>query len=105
MGFFSRLFNQSPPSAQVANERLQLIIAHDRADISRETLETLKDDIISVISKRVEIDRDNVQVTVSNTSQGSRLVANIPLLRKRLPVKAPSAGAASTRGAKPHKAR
>ncbi len=105
MSFFSRLFKPSPPSAGVAHERLQLIIAHDRADISRETLETLKDDIISVISKRVEIDRGNVQVTVSNTPQGSRLVANIPLLRKRLPVKASSDRAASTRGSKSHKAR
>lgn len=105
MSFFSRLFNQTPPSAKVASERLQLIIAHDRADISRETLETLKDDIISVISKRVEIDRQNVQVTVSNTPQGSRLVANIPLLRKRLPMKVSSDRGSSTRGSRSPKAR
>ena len=57
----SGLFNffrgrKEPASRDVAKQRLQLVLVHDRANISPGLLETLKDEIIDVISKRVEID-------------------------------------------------
>lgn len=83
MDFFKRLLGKSPDSAQVAKERLQLVLAHDRTSISPDTLEKLKDEIIAVISKHVEIDRANVDVTISRSSHGNRLVADIPVLGLR----------------------
>jgi septum formation topological specificity factor MinE len=44
-------------------------------------LEQIKDDIIEVIAKRLEINPDTVVVNLDNTSQESRLVAEIPLLQ------------------------
>ena len=70
-------------SAESAKERLQLVLAHDRTHISPETLEILKDEIISVISKHVEIDRSHVAVSISRGPQGNRLVADIPVLGVR----------------------
>ena len=49
MDFLARVFGHSPRSANVAKERLQLVLAHDRTNISAETLAALKDEIISVI--------------------------------------------------------
>ncbi len=84
MDFLKRLFGHSPESAQVAKERLQLVLAHDRTSISPETLQKLKDEIITVISKHVEIDRAHVDVTMSRSPRGgNRLVADIPLLGVR----------------------
>jgi cell division topological specificity factor len=81
MNFLSRLFERPSKSADTAKERLQFVLAHDRADISPETLDLLKDEVISVISKYVEIDRDHVEISISNVANIQRLVANIPVLR------------------------
>ncbi len=83
MNFLDRLLGRSPATAPVAKERLQLVLAHDRTHISPETIEILKDEIINVISKHVEIDRAHVAVSVSRSAQGNRLVADIPVLGVR----------------------
>ena len=81
MNFLRRLFERPSKSADTAKERLQFVLAHDRSDISPETLDLLKDEVISVISKYVEIDRDHVEISISNVANIQRLVANIPVLR------------------------
>lgn len=81
MDFLARLFERPPKSADTAKERLQFVLAHDRSDISPETLDLLKDEVISVISKYVEIDRDHVEISISTDANIQRLVANIPVLR------------------------
>ena len=85
MKFFERLRGRhyEPSSGEVAKERLRLVLAHDRTSISPAMLNTLKDEIISVISRHVAIDADDVQVTFSQSARESRLVADIPLLIKR----------------------
>jgi len=70
-------------SGKVAKERLLLVLAHDRANIPPGLLDTLKDEIITVISRHIAIDADDVQVTFSQTAQESRLVADIPLATGR----------------------
>jgi cell division topological specificity factor len=70
-------------SGKVAKERLRLVLAHDRAHISPGLLDTLKDEIISVISRHIDIDAENVQVSISQSARESRLVADIPLLAGR----------------------
>jgi cell division topological specificity factor len=70
-------------SGEVAKERLRLVLAHDRAHISPGLLDTLKDEIIDVISKHINIDPDGVQVTISESTRESRLVADIPLTAGR----------------------
>jgi cell division topological specificity factor len=71
------------PSGEVAKERLRLVLAHDRASISPALLETLKDEIVTVISRHVAIDAEGVQVTFSQSAHETRLVADIPLLTRR----------------------
>jgi cell division topological specificity factor len=86
MGILDRLFGQREPSSrEVAKERLQLVLAYDRVKISPELLQTLKNELITVISKHVEIDREGVEVTFSQGKRRSRLIADIPLLGTRRP--------------------
>lgn len=85
MNFLDRIFGRSSKSASAAKERLQFVLAHDRSDISPETLDLLKDEIVKVISKHVEIDLEQVEVTVSRSGTIHRLVANIPVLNTRPP--------------------
>ena len=70
---------KSTTSRSVAKERLQLVLVHDRAQISPQLLERIKDDIIAVISKHVDIDPDAVDINFTHTGRESRLQADIPL--------------------------
>ncbi len=81
MGFLNRIFGEKQPSSrQVAKERLQLVLVHDRIKISPAMLERMKDELITVISRYVEIDADSVEVTFTQSKRQSRLVADIPLV-------------------------
>jgi cell division topological specificity factor len=80
MGLLRKLVGRGQPvSSQVAKQRLQLVLVHDRANISPGLLEKIKDDIINVISRHIEIDRNNVQVSFTQQGSENRLVADIPL--------------------------
>lgn len=82
--FLDRLIGRgAPSSAHTAKERLKLVLIHDRADISPGLLETMRDDLVSVISKHVGVDRDAVRLRLTHDRHESRLVADIPLVPAR----------------------
>lgn len=66
-------------SADSAKERLQLVLIHDRTDMSAAELTALKDELIEVISRYVEIDPAAVQIELEHDGRSQRLVADIPL--------------------------
>ncbi|MEJ2749240.1 MAG: cell division topological specificity factor MinE [Anaerolineae bacterium] len=80
MSWLSRLFGQQEKSGTVAKQRLQMVLIHDRSEVSPGLLEQIKDDIIKVIAERLTIDPDNVEVNLTQTARESRLVAEIPLV-------------------------
>ena len=79
MGFLRKLMGGREKSSQVAKRRLQLVLVHDRANISPGLLQVIKDEIINVISRHIEIDRNGVEINFSQQGHESRLVADIPL--------------------------
>jgi cell division topological specificity factor len=79
MSWLNRLFGREEKSASAAKSRLQMVLTHDRSDISPGLIEEIKDDIIAIIAKRLAIDPDHVQVNLTRTQKESRLVAEIPL--------------------------
>jgi cell division topological specificity factor len=84
MGFLEWIFGRREPSSgRVAKDRLRLVLTQDRAGISPALLDTLKDEIIAVISRHVDVEVDGVQVTVTQNGHESSLVADIPLANPR----------------------
>ncbi len=83
MNFVRRLFGGGDDSASAAKERLQLVLVHDRADIGPGRLEAMKDEMLEVISRYVEIDRQSVSISLTNDRNEQRLVADIPLSPRR----------------------
>jgi len=77
MNFFERLTGKK--SAKNAKERLQLVLIHDRIDLTPAVLESLKNDLIAAISKHIDIDPSSVRIEVENEGRSQRLVADIPL--------------------------
>ncbi len=75
MNFFSR----KKSAATSAKERLQLVLVHDRTDLTPAELESLKDELLKTISRYIDIDPEAVQIGLERDGRAQRLVADIPL--------------------------
>ena len=74
-GFLDRLFNRETKSARMAKERLQLVLIHDRVDLTSSRLDALKDDLIATISRYVDIDPDAVRINMEKGIAGMSVPA------------------------------
>lgn len=66
-------------SANAAKERLQLVLIHDRTDLSPRVMEDMRDEIIEVISRHINVDKDAVQIKVQQDGREQYLLAEIPI--------------------------
>ncbi len=68
------------PTAEVARERLQILLAHERASAGQEGLvATLREEILAVIAKHVSVERDKVQVKLERDGEMSTLAIDIEM--------------------------
>lgn len=79
MSWMNKLFGQKEKSGSVAKQRLQMVLIHDRSEVSPGLIEQIKNDIIQVIANRLAIDAENVKIDLTQSGRESRLVAEIPL--------------------------
>jgi len=75
-----RLSGKKRRSAYQAKERLQLVLIHDRTNLSQSVLETMKDEIIDVISRHIDIAPDDVRIAINRDGRQQRLIADIPIV-------------------------
>lgn len=81
MNILDRLFGRREPSSrEVAKERLQLVLVHDRVKLPPELIDTLKSEIIAVISKHVTIDQDAMEIKLTHGKGFQKLTADIPII-------------------------
>ncbi len=66
-------------SAKSAKERLQLVLIHDRTDLSPAALDALRDDLIATISRHIDIDPASMHIDIEREGRSQRLIADIPL--------------------------
>lgn len=78
-GWLEWLTGQKPKSAGQAKERLKLVLINDRTDLTNEELEMLKNELLEVISRHIEIDPSAVHITMAQEGREQRLLADIPL--------------------------
>ncbi len=84
MGIFS--FFKKEKSKDEAKNRLKFVLIQDRAMLPSGVLENMKDDILKVLSKYVEIDKKKLNIEVSACEEDPRkvaLIANIPIVNKK----------------------
>jgi cell division topological specificity factor len=77
------MLGRESSSKNIAKERLRLVLVHDRASISPQMLNNLKEDLIKVISNYMEIDESALEVNLSQDDREVALVANIPVVRMK----------------------
>ena len=73
-------------SGSVAKDRLKLLLVSDRANCSPETMEMIKNDIIKVISKYMEIDAEGLDIQITQTESDGKN-GNVPALFANIPIK------------------
>ena len=88
MNFFKNLVKKekSKESSDTAKERLHLVLMQDRANVSADFLELMKQEIIEVIKKYIDVDEKEIDVHLTNkanedgTVGAPALYANIPIV-------------------------
>jgi cell division topological specificity factor len=73
------LTGQKNKSAGQAKERLKLVLINDRTDLTPAQLDSLKNELLEVISRYIEIDPSSVSITMAQEGREQRLLADIPL--------------------------
>ena len=80
MGFFRSLFQPKRSSAQVAKERLKIVLAHERAsNRAPDFLPLLQKELLAVVGRYVEISEEMIRVTLANSGDTSSLEVNIEI--------------------------
>ena len=75
----NRIFSKEPSSAEKAKERLRLVLINDRTDLSSAAMESLKDDLLDVLSKYIQIDSTAMKINITKEGRQQRLIADIPI--------------------------
>ena len=87
----AKLLRRQEASANTARERLQLVLAHDRTDLSPDLLDQMRREILEVVAKYVEIDLEEGAVSLETEDRMTALVANLPIKRPiEMPTDTPS---------------
>ena len=77
--FLKKLFGHSG-SSSTAKERLRLVLMTDHLELAPEMIEAMKRDLVDVISRYVEVDRDKIDVKFEQQDKALAMLANIPIL-------------------------
>ncbi|MCR5023600.1 MAG: cell division topological specificity factor MinE [Lachnospiraceae bacterium] len=85
MDFFRR-----KTSSEVAKDRLKMVLVSDRSAVNPEIMERIKNDIIQVLAKYVEIDQDGLDIKITQVDaegEDKAAGATVPALYANIPIK------------------
>lgn len=77
----NKLFASRNGSKDDAKSRLKLLLVHDQVDLTPTQLESMKAEIIEVICRYVEIERDTVDFKLEKSNGEIALVSSVPVRR------------------------
>jgi cell division topological specificity factor len=84
----SRIFGRRKvASKDLAKDRLKLVLVHDRANTDTEFLEKIRDEIMAVLEKYMDVSDTglDIQITTAQSEDGK---STVPALTANIPIKA-----------------
>jgi cell division topological specificity factor len=94
--WFRKVFSPEPSSSSAAKERLRLVLMTDHLSMAPEMIEAMKRDLVDVISRYVEVDRQKIEVNFEQQDKALAMLANIPIISVNRPAGGDTAGGGST---------
>ena len=84
MRFLDWLFGKEEDSARShARDRMRRMVIHDRLELPADRVSSLEEELVAVVSRYFEIDRDTTRFDLQQYERKASLVANFPLLRSK----------------------
>ncbi|NLC57150.1 MAG: cell division topological specificity factor MinE [Armatimonadetes bacterium] len=83
MALLNRIFGRSESSGKVASERLRKVVVQDRANVSPQTMDQMRTQVLNKLAEYMEVDEKNSSITISANEGSVNLVANIPIRRMK----------------------
>ncbi len=82
-------FFKKKTSSEVAKDRLKMVLVSDRSAVNPEIMERIKNDIIGVLAKYVEIDQDGLDIKITQVeAEGAEKAGDtVPALYANIPIK------------------
>ena len=81
MSLISRILGrEAANSRQVAKERLQLVLVHDRIHMTPSQMAAMRDELLAVVTRYFDVDCDGVEITFTQNKRTNRLVAEVPVV-------------------------
>ncbi len=85
MGLFDFMAGRKKPTpGEVAKERLKVALVHDRIKVNPELLELIKADLLTAISRRLDVDEQHVQLSMAREDRWDKLQADVPIKRQKV---------------------
>ena len=82
----SKIFGKKNRSKDAAKDRLKLVLVHDRANVSPEFLQKIKDEIMQVLAKYMDVSTEGLDINVT-TAQGEDGTSRVPAITANIPIK------------------
>jgi len=83
LDFLKALFKPAPSSGETAKERLRLVLLSDHLSLAPDVIESLKRDLLAVISRYVEFDSANADVSFEQREREVAMLASVPITAVR----------------------
>ncbi len=82
-------FFKKKTTSEIAKDRLKMVLVSDRSAVNPEIMERIKNDIIAVLAKYVEIDQEglDIKITQVDAEGEDRAGATVPALYANIPIK------------------
>ena len=85
LNFFQNEKSDGDSSKNTATNRLKLVLMQDRSNLDGATMQKMREQLIAVISKYIEIDKDALNLNLESEGDEIALMLNIPVIRARTP--------------------